>query len=114
MSEIGYIPNPQSVTIPAQAEKVFDKQFCKNISISATPEGVWTACFDGYPYDGETLLDQGSVIVNLEDIKALAAQDPELAQVMGTVLAVVGKYLVKCRVAGQHTVTVANIAEILV
>ena len=108
------IPNPNPITVPATVERVYDKQFCTQLTIDATPGGEWKARFTGFPYDGTEVLRQGPFSVELQDLKALALHDPELAQAMGTVLAVVGKYLVKCKIANKRVVTVANIAEILV
>jgi len=107
------IPNPNPITVPPTVERVYDKQFCTQLMIDASPGGEWKARFTGLPYDGTAVLRQDLFSVELKDLKALALLDPELAQAMGAVLAVIGKYLVKCKVANKRVVTTANIAEIL-
>lgn len=107
------IPNPTPITQAATAEKVFDKQFCTKLEILASPNKPWSARFIGFPYDGVDILTQNGVSVELRDLKSLSAIDHELAMAMGGVLAVIGKYLVKCRVKGKYVVTTENIAEIL-
>jgi hypothetical protein len=112
---ISDIPNPLPLVIPASAEKVFDKQFCPRLEITAHPQSSnkpWTAKFVGMAYDGNEM-KHPAFQVELQDLKALSLLDAELAQAMGAVLAVIGKYLVKCKVAGKHIVTVENIEEIL-
>lgn len=108
------IPNPNPIIVPASAQRVYDKQFCTQLTIDAHPGNEWTARFIGFPYDGVDIVRKDPVIVELKDLKALSAIDPELAQAMGAVLAIVGKYLVKCKIANKRVVTEANIAEILV
>ena len=107
------IPNPIPQVIPAIAEKVLDKQFCTKLEITAHPGKPWSAKFVGLPYDGDLTLGTQLFIVELQDLKELAALDAELAQAMGGVLAVIGKYLVKCKIANKRTVNKDNIAEIL-
>jgi hypothetical protein len=113
MSNISDIPNPTPLTIPATAEKVFDKQFCVKLEINAKPEHPWSAKFVGFPYNGTEIANTGMFQVELQDLKVLALKDPELAQAMGAVLAVIGKYLVKCKLKNKRQVTDANIEEIL-
>lgn len=113
MSELTSIPNPIPVVKPAVPEKVFDKQFCTQLTIDADPLKPWSARFTGVAYDG-TALERSSIqVIELKDLKALAVKDPELAQAMGLVLAVIGKYLVKCKIKNKKIVTVANVEEIL-
>lgn len=107
------IPNPIPLTQEAVPAKVFDKQFCTQLVIDAHPSKPWTARFVGMPYDGTEISRSAPFMVELKDLKELAALDLELAQAMGGVLAVIGKYLVKCKIANEHKVTVDNIAEIL-
>jgi len=110
------IPNPTPIVIPAKEEKIFDKQFCPKIEINAFPSGTskpWTAKFIGQPYNGSEVSPTGMIQVELQDLKALAEKDAELAAAMGAVLALVGKYLVKCRLKNKRIVTVGNIEEIL-
>jgi hypothetical protein len=112
---ISDIPNPNPITVPATGEKVFDKQFCPRLEITAHPAGTgkpWTAKFVGHPYDGNEIR-YPSFQVELQDLKALSLLDAELAQAMGAVLAVIGKYLVKCKMKNKHIVTVDNVEEIL-
>lgn len=113
MAELTNIPNPIPMVKPATEEKVFDKQFCTNLTIEAHPSKAWSARFTGIAYDGTELERSSMQIIDLKDIKALAEIDPELAQAMGLVLAVIGKYLVKCKIKGKRVVTVDNVEEIL-
>jgi len=113
MSELTSIPNPIPVVKPAVAEKIYDKQFCTQLTISADPSRPWDARFTGVAYDGTELERSSMQVIELKDLKALAAKDPELAQAMGLVLAVIGKYLVKCKIKNKRVVTDANIEEIL-
>jgi len=113
---ISDIPNPTPVTVPAKAEKVFDKQFCPKLEILSYPASSgkpWTAKFVGMPYDGHDLATTGMIQIELQDIKALAAKDPALAQALGAVLNVIGTYLVKCRLKNKRVVTVDNVEDIL-
>jgi hypothetical protein len=107
------IPNPIPQVIPAKAEKVLDKQFCTKLEITAHPNKPWSAKFVGMPYDGDLTLGTQPFMVELQDLKELAALDAELAQAMGGVLAVIGKYLVKCKIANKRIVNKDNIEEIL-
>ena len=113
MAELSSIPNPVPMVKPAIAEKVFDKQFCTSLEIEAHPSKAWTARFTGFPYDGTEIEQSAPLNITLEDIKALAAKDAELAQAMGMVLAVIGKYLVKCKIKNKRVVTATNIEDIL-
>lgn len=113
MSELSSIPNPVPMVKPAIAEKIYDKQFCTVLEIEAHPSKEWTARFTGFPYDGTEIEKSSPLNIELKDIKALAAKDPELAQAMGMVLAVIGKYLVKCKIKNKRVVTDSNIEEIL-
>lgn len=112
MSET-YIPNPTPVVVPAKEEQIFDKQYCTKIEIDAHPARPWTAKFMGLPYDGVEVLDYPYFQMDLQDLKELALLDAELAQAMGGVLAVIGKYLVKGKVNGISSVNADNIAEVL-
>jgi hypothetical protein len=112
---IADIPNPSPLVIPASAEKVFDKQFCPKLEITAHPANSnkpWTAKFVGMAYDGNEM-KHPAFQVELVDLKALSLLDAELASAMASVLAVIGKYLVKCKQKNKHTVTVDNVEEIL-
>ena len=106
------IPNPEPFTIAAKSEQVFDKLFCTLLHISAKPNQPWDATITGAPYDGDSV-DSNTWIMRLEDLKALSALDHELAQAMGAVLAVVGKYLVKGKITKTRVVNAENIAEVL-
>ena len=112
---ISDIPNPNPLVVPASVEKVFDKLFCPKLEITAHPAGSnkpWSAKFVGMAYDGnQTTLP--AFQVELVDLKAISLKDMELAQAMGSVLAVIGKYLVKCKQKNKHTVTIDNVEEIL-
>lgn len=106
------IPNPEPFTVAAKQEQVFDKLFCTRLHISAKPNEPWIATFTGVPYDGDSV-DDKEWIMRLEDLKTLSALDHELAQAMGAVLAVVGKYLVKGKINKTQVVNAENIAEVL-
>lgn len=112
MSET-YIPNPIPVVVPATEEKTFDKQFCTKIEIDAHPARPWTAKFMGLPFNGTEVLDYPYFQMDLQDLKALALFDAELAAAMGGVLAVIGKYLVKGKINGISSVNAENIADVL-
>lgn len=107
------IPNPIPVVEEAKAAKVFDKLFCTRLIITANPSDNWQAEFTGRPYDGIEILNKDDTTVQLIDLKSLAALDLELAQAMGAVLSVIGKYLVKCKITNKYVVTTENIQEIL-
>lgn len=108
-----FIPNPVPVVVPATEEKVFDKQFCIKLEIDAHPSRPWNAKFMGLPFNGTEVLDYPYLQMELQDLKQLANFDTELAQAMGGVLAVIGKYLVKGKVNGISTVNAENIADVL-
>ncbi len=107
------IPNPSPIIEEAKAAKIFDKLFCTRLIINASPSDPWSAEFTGRPYDGAEVLNKDDVTVQLQDLRMLAAIDPELAQAMGAVLSVIGKYLVKCKITGKYIVSTENIQEIL-
>jgi hypothetical protein len=109
------IPNPTPVIIPASEERVFDKQFCQRVEITAFPAATnkpWTTSFVGYAYDGSNITG-APFRIELRDLKALALMDAEIGQAMAAVLSVVGKYLVKGRIKGVNVVTVDNIEDVL-
>jgi hypothetical protein len=106
------IPNPIPLTQEAVPARVFDKQYCTELTLLAHPDRPWEVRFVGMNYDGTTIAHP-AFSVELKDLKALAEFDKELARAMGGVLSVVGKYLVKCKIANKHTVTKDNIEEIL-
>lgn len=106
------IPNPTPIVKAAVPEKTFDKQFCTDLRIDAKPELPWNAAFVGVPFDGVEIIDD-KFIMRLKDLKALAVVDAELAQAMGAVLAVIGKYLVKGKLKNIREVTDKNIEELL-
>jgi hypothetical protein len=107
------IPNPIPKIVQATAEKVYDKQFCIKLEINASPDKEWTAKIVGVPFDGTDILRTEMLPIELKDLKALSALDPDLAQAMGGVLAVIGKYLVQCKIKNKRIVTASNIADIL-
>ena len=107
------IPNPVPLVKPATEEKVYDKQFCTRLEIIADPSLPWSAKILGFPFDGTGIERSEPLPIELRDLKVLAAKDPELAQAMGMVLAVIGKYLVKCKIKNKRIVTVDNVEEVL-
>ena len=113
MAELAGIPNPKPKVIEATEAKTFDQQFCISLLIQSLPNAPWTAEFIGVPYDGKEIIIDEQTGVRLEDLKALAAVDTELAQAMGAVIATVGKYLYVCKAKGIKVVGPKNIEEVL-
>ena len=107
------IPNPSPVTIPAVSQKVYDKLYVPHTTISAKPNQPWNCVFTSVSYDGDNAILDDNYQIQLRDIKALAAIDSDIAQAMGAMLAVLGKYAVLCKAAGVKKVDVTNIAALL-
>ena len=104
------IPNPNPISIPA---KVYDKQYIPMTVIKAEPNKPWDCMFQAVSFDGDASVLGDAFSIQLKDVKALAAIDTSIDQAMGAMLAVLGKYAVLCKAKNVHTVTAANIADVL-
>lgn len=107
------IPNPIPVIKPAVAEKNYNEIYNTKLTVDSLPDVPWNAMFVGQSYDGDESVLDDKFPVMLRDLKAIAVLDPELGEAMTATLAVIGKYLVKCKQKNIRTITPENVLEVL-
>ena len=90
------ITNPTPITSPAVPEKTFPDIFVREMIITCSPNDTWRASIMVQPYNYDLNEVNEAVnpnYINIEDLKAEAAQDEEVGFVMATLLSIVEKRL---------------------